>query len=82
MREVLQDAGIDNFAPHSFIAASASVMLKNGVPVGDIMKSAGWSRTSTFHRFYNKSVEGHEKQEGKKTIGDYFKKSSCKPVNK
>ena len=41
LRDVLQDAGIDNFAPHSFRAASASAMLKNGVLVGDIMKSAG-----------------------------------------
>ena len=37
------------------------------------MKSAGWSRASTFRKFYNKSVEGHEKQERKRTIGDYFK---------
>ena len=32
LREVLQDADIDNFACHSFRAASASAMLRNGVP--------------------------------------------------
>lgn len=56
MKNVLSKAGIQNFAPHSFRGASASAMLKCGVPLDDILKTAGWTRASTFYRFYNKPV--------------------------
>ena len=44
------------FKPHSTKAASTSKASKKGVPLGHILKTAGWSRASTFARFYNKPV--------------------------
>ena len=62
MKNVLIKAGIQNFAPHSFRGAAASAMLKCGVPLDDILKTAGWSRASTFYRFYNKPVAANTKK--------------------
>jgi site-specific recombinase XerD len=52
----LTEAGISGYAPHSFRGASSSAMLCSGISVEDIMKSAGWSNASTFHKFYNKPL--------------------------
>ena len=57
LKTVLIHAGITNFAPHSFRGTSSTAMLKSGVAVQDILKVAGWSKISTFKRFYNKPLE-------------------------
>ena len=59
---VMTMAGIDTaiFRPHSTRAASASKAAKH-IPLQDILKSAGWSRETTFTKYYNKKVQ---KQEG------------------
>lgn len=49
-------AGIDisQFKAHSTRAASTSA---SGVPMKDILKTANWSRESTFQKFYLKPQE-------------------------
>lgn len=56
LKDILQDAGITDFTAHSFRSASSSAMAEAGVSVQDIMKTAGWTNASTFHKFYYKPV--------------------------
>ena len=55
-KDVLSKAGIDNFTAKSYRSASSSDMMTKGVNLKTIMKTAGWSRESTFRKFYCKSV--------------------------
>lgn len=55
LKSVLLAAGIQNFPPHSFIKAAASSMFNSGSSVDDILKSARWSKTSTFYKFYKRN---------------------------
>ena len=59
MKQVLAEAGIctDVFKAHSVRAASSSAAMTKGVSVADIMHTAGWSRSSTFEKFYYKPIE-------------------------
>ena len=59
VKEVLKEAGIDTdtFKAHSTRSAAASLAKKSGMSTADIMQLAGWSRASTFERFYNKPLE-------------------------
>lgn len=56
VKTVLTDAGISMaiFTPHSTRAASTSQANRSSVPLDTIMKTAGWSQTSTFAVYYNK----------------------------
>lgn len=76
VKRVLRDAGISDFAPHSFRAASSSAMLQCGVDLDDILTSAGWSNIATFQQFYNRSVEGKpkEKQPSGNSLLKYFQR--------
>ena len=65
LRNVLLDAGIYNFAAHSFRGAASSAMLRNGMPLDEILNSAGWANASTFHSFYNRPVAGVNQETGK-----------------
>ncbi|XP_019854593.1 PREDICTED: uncharacterized protein LOC109583611 [Amphimedon queenslandica] len=58
IKSLLTDAGVNTsiFGAHSTRAASSSAAKKVGVPLIDIMKAAGWSRSSTFERFYYKPI--------------------------
>ena len=58
MKELLKEAGVDTevFKAHSTRAASTSTAKAQGVSMADIMNMAGWSRQSTFERFYYKSI--------------------------
>ena len=55
---VLKAAGIqtDLFKPYSTRSASASKAARAQIPLADIMKMAGWSRESTFEKFYHKNL--------------------------
>ena len=55
----LKAAGIDTvkFTAHSTRSAACSAALRNGVSLDIIMKTAGWTRCSTFARFYNKLLD-------------------------
>ena len=56
---------------HSFRGASSSAMLKSGVAVQDILKVAGWSKVSTFKRFYKKTLENKNRPN---TVLNYYVK--------
>ena len=59
MKELLKEAGVDTevFKAHSTRAASKSTVKAQGISMADIMNMAGWSRQSTFKRFYYKSIQ-------------------------
>ena len=59
MKNMMAEAGIDisQFKAHSTRAAATSAAAKVGVPIKDILKTANWSRESTFQRFYHKPLE-------------------------
>lgn len=59
IKTCLNQAGINNnnanYSPHSLRAASTS-KASSMMPVDDILKAAGWSSESTFHKFYKRSI--------------------------
>ena len=57
-KEVLIRAGIDMsiFKPHSTRSASTSKVVSR-LPLQTILKTAGWSRASTFRKYYEKRVD-------------------------
>ena len=59
IKHSLQEAGIDTgkYKAHSTRAASTSAAAQRGVPTDTILKAAGWSRMSTFSKFYKKGTE-------------------------
>ena len=58
IKTIMSQAGIDidRFKPYSGRAASTSAAKATNVPIHTIMAAAGWSRESTFAKFYNKAV--------------------------
>lgn len=54
---VLEKAGVDTtiFTPHSTRAASTTGAKMMNVPLATIIKTAGWSNTTTFSKYYDKS---------------------------
>ena len=56
LKEVLQQAGIDNYTGHSTRAASSSAAKRSNVDLATILQAAGWSNATTFNKFYNKPV--------------------------
>ena len=59
LKSVLRDAGIDVsiYGAHSTRAASTSVVCARGLPIEDIMRSAGWSSDRTFAKFYKMPID-------------------------
>ena len=60
IKNVLEKAGVNTkvFSAHSTrAAAAASAARSNNVPINTIMEAAGWSRESTFKKFYDKPVK-------------------------
>lgn len=59
VKQVLELAGIDisKYSAHSSRAASTSSCKAKGLNITEIMKSAGWSNSSTFAKFYDKPME-------------------------
>ena len=60
-RDVLREAGIDIsvFNPHSTRAGSTSKATTK-LPLETILKTAGWSRDSTFRKYYKKIQKDEE----------------------
>jgi len=60
IKTVLSLSGIDIsvFKAHSIRSASTSAASELGVPITDILSTAGWSSDCTFARHYNKVVTG------------------------
>ncbi|XP_015606699.1 uncharacterized protein LOC107273237 [Cephus cinctus] len=76
IKSVLKRAGIkmDKFTAYSTRHAASSAALRNGVDIGTIRKTAGWSDNSkTFANFYNRPILT---EEGKfaKTVMEWKKK--------
>ena len=59
VKTVLHRSGIDirKYGPHSIRAAAVSKANAKGVPIHEILKTAGWSNAGTFQKFYNKAKE-------------------------
>jgi hypothetical protein len=55
---VLQQAGVDveTFSAGSIRSASTSKARQQGAPIQQILDMGGWSRDTTFNRFYNQKV--------------------------
>ena len=58
VKSVMSTAGLDIscFKPGSTRAAAASKAERNGMPLDDILRCGGWSRASTFQKWYSKEV--------------------------
>lgn len=54
--KILSLSGIDisKFAPHSTRSAAVTSAFKCGVPLDVILKTANWSNSQTFFKYYNK----------------------------
>ena len=53
----MSSAGLGDFVPSSTRGSSSSTAALSGISVDHLISSVGWSRPSTFVRFYMKSVE-------------------------
>ena len=58
VKELLSEAGVDTgkYTAGSVRAASTSRGLKMGMPIDQVLKLGGWTRESTFQRFYSKTI--------------------------
>lgn len=58
VKELMHDAGIDTntFTPHSIRSASTSAAKRTGTPLNTILAAAGWTKESTFRKYYNKPL--------------------------
>ena len=58
VKDVMREAGLDikKFTPHSIRAASTSAAMRNGIPIDSILATAGWTKESTFRKYYNKPL--------------------------
>ena len=50
----------------------SSAMLKSGVSVEETLKTAGWSKATTFQKLYNKPLERKGALQKTKSILHYF----------
>ena len=59
LKTVMAQAGIDTqqFTAHSTRGASTSKAKSSGVSTSDILRTANWSSSSTFTRFYHRPVQ-------------------------
>ncbi len=62
IKSVMADAGIDTslYTTHSTRKASTSQAAEVSVPLGTIMKAAGWAGSSTFAQYYRLPVVKHD----------------------
>jgi hypothetical protein len=58
VKQTMKSAGIDTstFTPHSMRSASTSAAVRANVPLNTILATAGWSRESTFRKYYDKPL--------------------------
>ena len=58
VRETLLECGVDTaiFKAGSTRSASASAATRAGMPLEEVMAMGGWTRPSTFQRFYNRPL--------------------------
>ena len=60
IKNTMEDAGIDTaiFKAHSVRGASSTAAAEKGVLMADILRTADWSKDSTFRRFYYRPTSG------------------------
>ena len=60
VRTVMTSAGVDTrtFKAHSVRSASTSAAAEAGIPLADILATAGWSSERTFDKFYHRHLPG------------------------
>ena len=65
LKTIMQRAGIDisKFSAHSIRAAATSKAIQHNVPMDEILKTAGWSNSGTFAKFYHKDIHTSDKIE-------------------
>ena len=66
MKNDLTEAGMTDFAAHSFRGADASAMVTSGVALDDVLQKAGWTNAATFRTFYYRET-CNENRKVKKT---------------
>ena len=74
----MKSSGLDLaiFTPHTGRSASTNTALRANVPLQSILATAGWTRESTFSRYYNKPVQ--DTSYSTKIIEVLQKKKDCK----
>jgi len=62
IKNVMTLSGIDTntFSAHSTRGTATSKVKAVGLPVGEILKTANWSSSSTFCHFYNRPVNSRQ----------------------
>ena len=70
IKDSLKRAGVDTstFKAHSVRGASASAAASGGLHITDVLKTADWSRESTFKQFYYRPVATAEKEFAHKVL--------------
>ena len=63
---VIKQSGLDVtiYTPHSTRSATTSAAKNAGLPMTEILKSAGWTNENTFYRFYHKLIQGKQARSG------------------
>lgn len=71
IKVVLGKAGVNlgEYKPGSVRHAATSMARAQGVPIGEILASGGWSGSSVFAKYYNKPIEG-KKHFAEKVLGN------------
>ena len=58
IRMFFQKAGVfRHYGPHSIRSAASSSARSRGIPIQNLLQTAGWSNVSTFSKFYDKEIE-------------------------
>ena len=76
IKDTLRKAGVDTctFKAHSVRGASTSTAIREGLHSTDILKTAGWSRESTFQQFYHRPVLSAEKNFAQMVLNTHAEK--------
>eukprot|EP00794_Sanderia_malayensis_P018477 gene18477-20328_t len=61
-KDVLSNAGIDTeqIGAHSIRFAATSYATFNGLPLSVILNAAGWTRETTFEKYYHKTIDNRD----------------------
>jgi hypothetical protein len=61
------------FKARSTRSAAASIASNSGIPVATILKRIGWSKESTFAKFYKKNIVEEDKNIGQSLLRNCVK---------
>ena len=77
LKLTLEMSGSDTtkFSAHSIRAASTSAALKRNVSIDSILKTEGWSKSTTFSQFYHKPVLEKSKGMSQSVLDSFVNKS-------